>query len=98
LAAPITLAPLAASRALASFGDEQRDKAMLLLSGYHGIGSKADFEAALAEPEALLASIARDASSVPSIATVRSPRSSTGPASRPSRSMVVCSRRLTPPR
>jgi hypothetical protein len=60
MAPPIALAPLASSRALASFGAEQRDKAMLLLSGYHGIGSKADFEAALAEPEALLASIARD--------------------------------------
>ncbi len=62
MAPPIALAPLAASRALASFGADQRDKAMLLLSGYHGIGSKADFEAALAEPEALLASIARAAS------------------------------------
>lgn len=60
MAPPIALAPLAAARALASFGAEQRDKAMLLLSGYHGIGSKADFEAALAEPEALLASVARD--------------------------------------
>jgi len=60
MAPPIALAPLAASRALASFGAEQREKAMLLLSGYHGIGSKADFEAALVEPEALLASIARD--------------------------------------
>lgn len=61
LASPVEVAPLAATRALASFGTEQREKAMLLLSGYHGIGSKADFEAALAEPAAILTAIARDA-------------------------------------
>jgi len=61
LSPPIALAPLAAPRALASFAAEQRDKAMLLLSGYHGIGTKAEFEATLFEPQALLASIARDA-------------------------------------
>ena len=61
LSPPIALAPLAAPRALASFAAEQRDKAMLLLSGYHGIGTKGEFEATLIEPQALLASIARDA-------------------------------------
>lgn len=60
LAAPITVAPLAAVRALSTFGAEQREKAMLLLSGYHGIASKEAFESGLAEPEAVLTAIARD--------------------------------------
>lgn len=61
MAAPIAVAPLEAVRALASFGADQRDRALLLLSGYHGIATKAEFEGALAAPEAILGAIARDA-------------------------------------
>lgn len=60
LSAPIEVAPLAAARALSTFGAEQRERAILLLSGYHGIASKEAFEAGLAEPEAVLTAIARD--------------------------------------
>lgn len=65
LAPPVSVEPLAAARALASFGDDQRQKAMLLLSGYHGIGTRQEFEAALAEPSAILGAIARDPASDP---------------------------------
>lgn len=65
LAPPVAVEPLAAARALASFGEDQRAKAMLLLSGYHGIGTKAEFDAALAEPKAIIGAIARDPASDP---------------------------------
>lgn len=58
----LSLPALPAAPLLTEFSAADRDKVMLLLSGFHGIGTRQEFEAATPQARRLLEAIARDSS------------------------------------